>query len=807
VRCPAAIPAIALAAGIAAGIFVPLHPDPWLLVASWLAAACATFLHRDRLAILLLAAGFSIGGALLGAQAQTAALETSLGEFFDQHVATPRQFQLLAVVEGRLRADAAPGPSGVSLSVDVDRIEVDGVSRSISGGIIVGVAGQLAGSQIPQWRAGRRVRFPATLRRPANYLNPGVPDSGRQLGWRGTTLVGSVKSDRLVEIVAHGTPLSEALASVRRHVRMAVAISVAPWSTRSAAIVSAILIGDRAGLDEEVQRTLQEAGTYHVIAISGGNIAILAGLFVLVLHLTRIGPRASAVLIITMLSIYALVVEGGSSVGRATLMATIYFGAQIWDHRTLPANVAAVSAAALFCVDPLQFVDAGFVLTFGATLGILLGMPKLSAVANSPRWLYPVFGLFAASLCAEIALLPISALVFSRVTAAGLIANFVAIPMMTIVQIAGIAAVALAHLGFDSALWAGWVVHAAVQGLVGSAGLVEWFPWLSQRVPPPSMFVVFTYYASLIAALLSYGRATLSLTLLALCALWIVSAPVVAFGRSTSQPLRVTFLDVGQGDASIVQFPDGRSLSIDAGGLAGTTFDVGGRVVSPALWALGVRRVDYMSISHGDPDHMGGALSVFRDFHPFEVWEGVPVPPHQPTNRLRAFADAAGTAWRTLQPADRMSFGDVLLHVHHPPAPDWERQRVRNDDSVVVELRYGGVSVVFTGDIGTEVERAIAPAFARAPIRILKVPHHGSATSSSPEFLRGLRPDIAVISAGRGNPYGHPVPAVVSRYRDLGAAIYRTDLDGAVMIETDGQTVRVRTFNGRRLTLRTHGFH
>ena len=161
--------------------------------------------------------------------------------------------------------------------------------------------------------------------------------------------------------------------------------------------------------------------------------------------------------------------------------------------------------------------------------------------------------------------------------------------------------------------------------------------------------------------------------------------------------------------------------------------------------------------------------------------------------------------WRTLQPDDKVRFGDVDLFVRHPPHPDWERQRVRNNDSEVIEIRYRGVSFVFTGDIGREVEQEIAPSFERLPIRILKVPHHGSATSSSQAFLDALRPDIAVISAGRGNTFGHPVPSVLERYRNIGAAIYRTDQDGAVTVETDGTTVRVTTFMGRKLTLRTYG--
>jgi competence protein ComEC len=391
--------------------------------------------------------------------------------------------------------------------------------------------------------------------------------------------------------------------------------------------------------------------------------------------------------------------------------------------------------------------------------------------------------------------------VFSRITFAGLLVNLAAVPLMAVVQIAGMAVVALETGAPEIGRMAGWVAHWAVEGLIGSAALVDVMPWLTRRVPPPSLWVVAAYYLGLAAALASYRAGALAAIA---CGAWIVAGPA-AFSGAREGVLRVTFLDVGQGDAAVVQFPDGRSLSIDAGGLPGGSFDIGSRVASPALWALGVRRLDYMSITHGDADHIGGAASLFRDFRPFEVWEGVPVPPHEPTSQLRALADGSSAAWRTLQPDDKVAFGEVDLFVRHPPHPDWERQRVRNNDSEVIEIRYRGVSFVFTGDIDREVERMIVPSFEAAPIRILKVPHHGSATSSSAAFLRALRPDIAVISAGRGNTFGHPAADVLQRYRDAGAAIYRTDQDGAVNVETDGTTVRVRTFTNRKLTLTTYG--
>ena len=807
-RYPAALPAVAFGTGISIGIVLPVTLPSFvfvvhgLAVSLWLIATIAFVARREALATACIALGFSVCGAILGARADILSRSTPLHSLFAER-ADPDTHQLFGVLTGRLRADAAKGPSGVTLALDLDAVTMNGVTLATSGGVLVGVGGALGSEQISQWRAGRRVRVPATLRAATRYLNRGVPDAGQQLAWRGTALVGSVKSDRLIEVVARGKVLDEAAASIRGTVRRAIAIAVAQWSARSAAIVTAILIGDRAGMDDEVERRLQEAGTYHVIAISGGNIAILTALILGALRAARIGPRATAIFIIVILSAYAAVVEGGSSVSRATLMASIYFAAQIWDQRTHPANVAGLTAAILLCLQPLQLVDVGFVLTFGATLGIIIGLSCLPALAALPRGLQPIAALFAGSVCAEIALFPVTALVFSRVTFAGLIVNFAAIPLMTVVQLAGMFAVALVSIGPELAGWCGRIAHWAVEGLLGSAALVDVLPWLTRRLSPPPLLIVAAYYATLAAAL-AFRRFLPSLGTIG-CALWIVIAPSSGIFAAGERLLRVTFLDVGQGDAAIVQFPDGRTLSVDAGGVPGGGFDIGSRVVSPAFWALGVRRLDYMSLSHGDQDHIGGAASVMRDFAPFEIWEGVPVPPHTPTQRLRALAVEQGTVWRTLQREDQVSFGDIDVTVRHPPRPDWERQRVRNNDSEVMEIRYGGVSLVFTGDIDRDVERTIASSFERAPIRILKVPHHGSATSSSAAFLDALRPDISVISAGRDNSFGHPVASVLERHRAIGAAIYRTDRDGAITIETDGTTVRVSTFTNRRLTLTTWG--
>jgi competence protein ComEC len=267
--------------------------------------------------------------------------------------------------------------------------------------------------------------------------------------------------------------------------------------------------------------------------------------------------------------------------------------------------------------------------------------------------------------------------------------------------------------------------------------------------------------------------------------------------------LRVVFLDVGQGDSTLLRFPDKRAFLVDAGGLPGSSFDIGERVVAPAIRALGVRSIETMVLTHGDPDHIGGVPAILRRFSPRQMWEGVPVPPHVALRQLSLSANLAGMVWRTVQPGDRETSGGVEIRVLHPPPPEWERQRVRNEDSVVIELRLGSVSIVLPGDIGREAEQLLVPQLSTAAITIVKAPHHGSGTSSTEPFVAALHPSAVIFSAGRNNRFGHPVPVVVARYRDAHSVVFRTDDDGAIVLDTDGSVVRITTWGSKRsVTLR-----
>jgi competence protein ComEC len=268
---------------------------------------------------------------------------------------------------------------------------------------------------------------------------------------------------------------------------------------------------------------------------------------------------------------------------------------------------------------------------------------------------------------------------------------------------------------------------------------------------------------------------------------WTWRTPWSADGR-----LHLTGIDVGQGDATLVRLPDATTLLVDTGGLGGqSSFDIGARVVAPTIWTRGVGRLDGLLLTHGDPDHIGGAATIIDVFRPSSIWEGIVVPTHAPMEQLRAQARERGLSWQTLVGGADWERGGVRLHVWSPAAPDWERPKVRNDDSVVMELRYGEVSIVLPGDIGRDVERELAGRLPPSRLRVLKLAHHGSATSSSAEFLDAVRPTVALVSCGRENRFGHPAREVMARLAARHVPVVRTDAGGEIDLETDGRTLTV----------------
>ena len=709
-------------------------------------------------------------------------------------------------LEGQILADAATASGRVSfpLRVRVARVGPCGCRTLVAGDVLVTVSGADAAGALPAWRAGRIVAITARLRRPAVFRNPGGESEARRLVRRRLALVASVKSRWLVEVRSNGPWAAEAAAAIRARTRRAVALAAGEGSD-AAAVATAVLIGDRAGLSAALEDRLQRAGTFHVIAISGGNVAVWALLALGVAGRVSRHRTAGLLAAAAALLAYAAVAGGGASVMRATGMALVGIACQAADLRGRAANVLALTAGVLVALDPPLALDVGFWLTTAATAGLVAGLPEAPPAASWRRRV--VYALVLTSVWAELALLPIAAAVFQQITVAGLVLSAIAMPAMAVVQVVAL----LAVLVDVAAPWAlpaaGMVLRAATAAVTASSSIVDHWTWLWWHVPPPSAAGIAVYGLTLAAWIWARRPAAdgawearvRRVTAVALPATvaWIAAAPWTMLVPARDD-LRLTVFDVGQGDAALVELPGGRRFVVDAGGAGIEGRDLGHRVVAPALRAMGVRRLDYVIVTHADADHLGGAASLVREFRPAEVWVGVPVQEHPPTEALRAAAAASGAVWRETRAGDRLVAGGVTIDVRHPPAPDWQRLRPRNDDSIVLDLRWRDVRLVLSGDAGADVEASIASiAGPVAPLTIVKAGHHGSRTSTSAAWLSALRPWVALVSVGASNPFGHPAPDVLARLASAGVDVWRTDREGALTLRTDGRSVSLSAMSGR----------
>jgi competence protein ComEC len=542
-----------------------------------------------------------------------------------------------------------------------------------------------------------------------------------------------------------------------------------------------MVLGERTALDPETSETFRMAGTYHVLALSGAQVAMVAALLGWLLRALGAAPLSRALVLSTALVFYCAFVGGDVPVLRATVMATVVLGGRTLDLDGDAANLLGLAALLLLAHRPSSIGDIGFQLSFAATLGLVLLTPTLMRFVPALRWGADVA--LASSLAAQAALGPLLAFHFHRLAPAALVLNLVAVPLSGAVLLSGFAillASAVAPLLVPLFAGLAWVCARA---LLMSGEVVRLAPWLDVRVATPALGPALVSLAGLAA--LARGK-------LRGLVLWAAGTLCLVCGwgpRTLDGRLQVTFLDVGQGDAIVIRSPRGRTWMVDAGGSFDSRFDVGEAVLGPYLWRDGAPVLRGLVLTHAHPDHVGGVPFLLRAFDVREVWEGI-APRHD-----RAYDDLAATitkaqvARRALARGMEADWDGVEVEVLGPSPPAHLPWRTRNDDSVVLAVRYGEIVLLLTGDVEGAGEAALATPRAFA----LKVPHHGSRSSSTAGLLARAAPRVAIVSVGDHSRFGHPHPEVVARYQGAGIAFYRTDRDGAVTFSTDGRRVWMAT--------------
>jgi competence protein ComEC len=780
------------AAGIAVAVLFGAAPSPARLAAAGGAGLVAFVLTRSRAPALAEGALACAVGVVLGARALAP-------RPLAPAVAEAIRWDDAVAIEARVVRGPEWGGRGARLVVELERV---------GGAPAGGVMALAVVTGWPDFGPGERVTFRARVREIRGTRNPGLPDPAVALRAAGVDVLGGVASPdaiaRLAEPPAGG--VRRLAFRTRRALRAAVAAAV---PGEAGAFLKTAVLGDRRGVGDDVEEGFAAAGATHVLSVSGLHLAAVVAVVFLAARLVvglvaalplYVDPRAvAAAVALPVLVFFTLLTGEAVATQRSAVMLALGMGGILIGRPVSPAPAIAAAALLLLAAAPLRLFDPSLQLSLASVGGIALLARRLGPgsvgdglARRALGWLWR-FG--AATIAATAFTAPLVAHDFGELAPASPLGNLALVPLVELgVVPVGLFGAALAALGMRVGGVALAVAGVAARlALAVAAFFRAHAPLVPCRMPNALETGALMGAAALALWAPRAAGAARRLALLGAGALAIVGAGSLwarDLARRHATSTRVTFLDVGQGDAAVIEAAGGAVAVVDGGGAFDDGFDPGERIVEPFLRARGITRLDLVALSHPHPDHLNGLRRILRRFPVGALWTSGDDGHNPEYAHLLELARARGVPTpvpvsAALGGARLEPLGPFLGDAIGPPPG-----LTVNDASLVLRLDFGGRAVLFPGDLEADGEGELVgrrDVGQRVAADVLKVPHHGSRTSSSGELLQAVDPRLAVMSLGWRNRFHFPAAEVLARYAARGSRVLRTDRDGAVTVTIDAE--------------------
>lgn len=545
-------------------------------------------------------------------------------------------------------------------------------------------------------------------------------------------------------------------------------------------LLLAILLGDKDKLSEDIQESFKTSNLSHMLAVSGAHVSYIILGLTYVLQNSIIGKKNGKIVCIFFLLVFMAITNFTPSVTRACIMAVLtLFSGIVYRKSDVYTNIS-VAALITLIFNPYSLLDLGFQLSYGGTIGIIIFIKRIQEKKSNSKVVNYIKQMALVSIYANIIIIPIMMYHFNTVSLTFIISNIMASPILGIIVINGflfiITSITVKPLTRLIAIF----IKPILSILIKISQICSKLPFSNILVVTPYMFNVISYYAIILYCIKSKKNNKCKIIICLLIVLILINFIIYIF----PQKLRIFFIDVGQGDSTLIITPDKKTVLIDGGG--SDSFDVGEKVLLPYLLDRRILKVDYVLISHFDTDHCGGILTIMEKVKVKNIIISEQAEHSENYERFKKLMINKKIRLIEVKKGDKIKIGRYSEFKILFPTSRLLSENPLNNNSIVAQFNYNNFKMLFTGDIEKLAEQQILKT-EKAEIRadILKVAHHGSKTSSIPEFIKAVRPKIALIGVGKNNTFGHPNQQTIKNLENIKCRIYRTDLQGEIIIKID----------------------